>query len=79
MSAVRRYPLISFFVLAYVFSWWPWPLSILGVASGSIIGFGPFLAALVVVVVNGPAHLSRKHDKQTPTPPESATPTPRVA
>ncbi len=24
MSAVRRYPLVVFFVLAYVFSWWPW-------------------------------------------------------
>jgi uncharacterized protein len=53
VSAVRRYPLISFFVLAYVFSWWPWPLAILGVASGSIIGFGPFLAALVVLALTG--------------------------
>jgi hypothetical protein len=26
MSVVRRYPLIAFFVLAYAFSRWPWPL-----------------------------------------------------
>jgi hypothetical protein len=32
--------------------------------------------ALIVVVVNGPEHLSRK---QTPTPPEGARPASRVA
>jgi hypothetical protein len=162
MSAVRRYPLIVFFVLAYVFSWWPWPLYALGLAPGYIVGFGPFLAALVVlaltrgkvgilgllkrmvrwrvgpewyawlfnntggsvllvmlfhtmnnvisggffhamysgtdwvrqgwllvalwcavavivVIVNGPEHLSRKYNKQTPTPPESSTLASRVA
>jgi len=35
--------------------------------------------ALIAVIVNGPEHLSRKHNKQTPTPPESATPISRVA
>jgi hypothetical protein len=34
--------------------------------------------AVALVVVNGPEHLSRKHIRQTPTPPEVATPTPRV-
>jgi uncharacterized protein len=48
---VRRYPLIAFFVLAYVFSWWPWPLYALGLAPGAIVGFGPFLAALVVLAL----------------------------
>jgi hypothetical protein len=51
MSAVRRYPLITFFVLAYLFSWWPWPLYALGLAPGYIIGFGPFLAELVVLAL----------------------------
>ena len=49
MSVVRSYPLIAFFVLAYAFSWWPWPLYALGLAPGYIIGLGPFLAALVVL------------------------------
>jgi hypothetical protein len=49
MSAVRRYPLIVFFVLAYMFSWWPWPLYALGLAPGTILGCGPFVAALVVL------------------------------
>ena len=49
MSMVRRYPLIAFFVLAYAFSWWPWPLYALDLIPGYIVGFGPFLAALVVL------------------------------
>src|SRR5919107_5199287 len=49
MSVVRRYPLIFFFVLAYAFSWWPWPLYALDLIPGYIVGFGPFLAALVVL------------------------------
>jgi uncharacterized protein len=49
MSAMRRYPLIVFFVLAYAFSWWPWPLYAFGLSPGYIIGFGPFVAALVVL------------------------------
>ncbi len=32
MSVVRRHPLTVFFVLAYAFSWWPWPLYALGLA-----------------------------------------------
>jgi uncharacterized protein len=53
MSAARRYPLIIFFVLAYVFSWWPWPLYALGLAPSPIIGFGPFLAAILVLALTG--------------------------
>jgi hypothetical protein len=79
MSVVRCYPLIAFFVLAYAFSWWPWLLYALDLIPGYIVGFGPFLAALVVAIANGPEHLSRKRAKQTPTPPEGARPTPRVA
>jgi membrane protease YdiL (CAAX protease family) len=51
MSTVRRHPLIVFFVQAYAFSWWPWPLFALGLAPGYVLGFGPFAAALVVLVL----------------------------
>src|SRR5215208_3524069 len=51
ITAVRSHPLVVFFVLAYVFSWWPWPLYASGLAPSAIIGFGPFLAALVVLAL----------------------------
>ena len=51
MSALRRHPLITFFVLAYVFSWWPVPLYALGLSPSPIISFGPFLAAIVVLAL----------------------------
>jgi uncharacterized protein len=51
MSVVRRYPLIVFFVLAYVFSWWPWPLYAFGLSPSPIIAFGPFLAAILVLAL----------------------------
>ncbi len=50
-SVVKSHPIVTFFVLAYAFSWWPWPLYALGLAPGYIIGFGPFLAALVVLAL----------------------------
>src|SRR5918998_2021331 len=53
MSVVRRHPLIAFFVLAYAFSWWAWPLYALGLAPGAIVGFGPFFAAVVVLALTG--------------------------
>jgi membrane protease YdiL (CAAX protease family) len=53
MSVVRRHPLIAFFVLAYAFSWWPWPLYALGLSPGAIVGFGPFFAAVVVLALTG--------------------------
>ena len=51
MSVVRRNPLIVFFVLAYVFSWWPWPLYAFGLSPSPIIAFGPFLAAILVLAL----------------------------
>jgi uncharacterized protein len=51
MSLVRRYPLTAFFALAVVLSWWPWILYSLDLAPFPIVGFGPFLAALIVLAV----------------------------
>jgi hypothetical protein len=51
MSLVRRYPLTTFFVLACALSWWPWILYSFGLVPTPIVGFGPFLAALVVLAV----------------------------
>src|ERR671911_331633 len=50
-SLIRRYPLITFFVLAYALSWWPWVLYALDLLPQPIVGFGPFLAALVVLTI----------------------------
>jgi membrane protease YdiL (CAAX protease family) len=51
VSLLRRYPLITFFVLAYVLSWWPWILYALDLLPQPIVGFGPFLAAIVVLAI----------------------------
>ena len=51
MSLVRRHPLITFFVLAYALSWWPSILYAFDLSPLPIVGFGPFLAALVVLAV----------------------------
>jgi hypothetical protein len=50
-SAVKRRPLISFFVLAFALSWWGWALYAFGLSPTPIAPFGPFLAALVVLAV----------------------------
>jgi membrane protease YdiL (CAAX protease family) len=44
MSVVRRRPLITFFVLAYAFSWWPLPF-------GGFLALGPLLGALIVLAI----------------------------
>src|SRR5215203_5305643 len=51
MSAVRRHPLVVFFVLAYALSWWPWILYAFDLSPLPIVAFGPFLAAIVVLAV----------------------------
>ena len=51
VSLIRRYPLVSFFVLAVALSWWSWILYSFELAPQPIVGFGPFLAALVVLAV----------------------------
>jgi uncharacterized protein len=53
LTAVDRHPIIVFIGLAYAFSWWLWPLYALDLSPATIVGFGPFLAALVVLAVTG--------------------------
>ena len=48
---VKRYPLISFFVLAYALSWWGWFLYAFNDALPPVASFGPFLAALIVLAI----------------------------
>jgi uncharacterized protein len=49
---IGRRPLTSFFVLACAFSWWLWPLYALDLTPTPIVGFGPFLAAVVVLGIS---------------------------
>jgi membrane protease YdiL (CAAX protease family) len=48
---VKRHPLIAFFVLTFLLSWWPWALYAFGLMPVPIASFGPFLAALVVLAL----------------------------
>jgi membrane protease YdiL (CAAX protease family) len=47
----RRRPLVSFFVLSCLLSWWPAVLYAAGTWPEPIAGFGPFLAAVIVLGV----------------------------
>jgi hypothetical protein len=46
---VTRYPLVTFFALAYALSWWAWVLYALGMFPNPVASFGPFLAALIIL------------------------------
>jgi membrane protease YdiL (CAAX protease family) len=55
-SAIKRHPILTFFVLAYTFSWLPWVLGTLVPASRPFVlypflGGGPLLAALIVIPI----------------------------
>lgn len=50
-SVVKRYPIVTFFVLAFALSWWAWILYAFGLSPMPILSCGPFLAALVVLAV----------------------------
>jgi CAAX protease family protein len=50
-SVVRRHPIITFFVLAYALSWWPSILYALDLLPQPIVGFGPFLAAVLMLAI----------------------------
>lgn len=54
---VQRHTLVTFFVLAYAFSWWPWPLSAAN-PFFPLFPLGPMVAALILTaVINGRAGL----------------------
>jgi hypothetical protein len=50
-AAVRRHPMITFFVLACALSWWAGILYLMDLSPVPIAGFGPFLAALTVLTM----------------------------
>ncbi len=50
-SVVKQHPLVTFFVLAYALSWWAWIPYTLGFFPNPVASFGPFLAALLVLMV----------------------------
>jgi membrane protease YdiL (CAAX protease family) len=49
-SVVKRYPLVTFFILTYIFSWWGYFIPGLEVGQ---IPLGPVVAALIVVPITG--------------------------
>jgi membrane protease YdiL (CAAX protease family) len=52
LSAVKRHPLITFFVLTYALSWAAYPVWALGLYPiAPIFSFAPFLVALVVLAI----------------------------
>src|SRR5215211_3799200 len=50
MDVVKRHPLITFFVLTFVLSWWTWPLYVVGLSPSPVFS-GPLLAALIVIPI----------------------------
>jgi CAAX protease family protein len=50
---VRRHPLIVFFVLAYLLTWWIYPLLKFSPLLGIFGLFGPALAAIIMAAVTG--------------------------
>jgi membrane protease YdiL (CAAX protease family) len=55
-SAIKRHPIVMFFVLAYTFSWLPWVLGTLVPSSRPFVLYpffssGPLLAALIVIPI----------------------------
>src|SRR3712207_9494641 len=51
LSAVRRRPIVTFFLLAYALSWWPSIFYAFDLLPQPIAGFGPFLAAVLVLAI----------------------------
>ncbi len=49
-NLVKRYPIITFFVLTFVLSWWTWPLYAMGLSPSPMFA-GPVLAALIVIPI----------------------------
>lgn len=47
-SLVRRHQLSGFLILAFAFSWWPWPMTLVNQDSVAMIPWGPAFAAVLV-------------------------------
>ena len=50
-ALVKRHRLTTFFILAYVLSWWAWIPYAIGSFPNLVASFGPFLAAIVVLAL----------------------------
>ncbi len=50
LSVVKRHPIIAFFVLTFVLSWWTIPLYVIGLSPSPLFP-GPLLAALIVIPI----------------------------
>jgi hypothetical protein len=57
---VRRHPLIAFFVLAYLLTWWTYPLLTFSPLLGIPGLFGPALAAMIMAAVTDGSRVSRR-------------------
>jgi CAAX protease family protein len=53
MTLMKRHPLITFFVLTYALSWWPWLLYTVHLFPFPILPTGPALAALLMTGIIG--------------------------
>ena len=51
MILLRRHPLITYFVLAYVLTWWIYPLLHISPLIGLVGLFGPALAAIIMAAI----------------------------
>jgi len=49
----RRRDLPLYFVLAFLLSWWPWPLVAVNPDSSPMVPFGPLLAAVIAAALTG--------------------------
>jgi len=53
MTFMKHHPLITFFVLAYALSWWPWLLYTVHLFPFPLLATGPALAALLMTEIIG--------------------------
>jgi uncharacterized protein len=53
MTLIKRHPLITFFMLTFALSWWPWPLFIVHLFPFPLLPTGPALAALIITGIIG--------------------------
>jgi membrane protease YdiL (CAAX protease family) len=56
-NIVKRYPILSFAILSYLLSWWPWLIPSFREAGFRVLPHGPSIAAIIItaIVSGGPA------------------------